>query len=68
MHPNRLGSGKEKKVKEEKKIYLCPLRGCACEEGKCKWWVNVYTTEGTPVACCAIEALAMKNDEGRYQV
>ena len=47
---------------------ICPLTKENCIEGECAWWIGGYTTEGTPCKCCAIEMIALKNSDGRYNV
>lgn len=59
-------------MEDSKKI--CPVltmsstRYDECVEHKCAWWVSGYTTEKIPVRCCAMEFIAMKNEEGLYRV
>ena len=46
----------------------CDTDSCQCEETKCAWWIQTYTIEDLPINCCAIEAIAMKNSDGKYIV
>ena len=39
-----------------------------CKQNKCAFWVTIYTTENSPVQCCALEAIALKNSDGHYVV
>ena len=39
-----------------------------CKKEECALWIQTYTTEGLPLNCCAIEAIAMKNSDGKYIV
>lgn len=39
-----------------------------CQEDECKWWIRMYTTEGSPTYGCAINLNAMKNSDGRIVV
>lgn len=39
-----------------------------CQEGRCAFWISGYTTEKRNIQCCAIEFLALKNEEGLYRV
>lgn len=39
-----------------------------CQKERCAWFISVYSSENQTFYCCAIEMLAMKNSEGKYQV
>lgn len=41
-----------------------------CQEGRCAWWVTMHTSEraGFQYSCCAIAAIALKNNQGQIAV
>lgn len=41
---------------------------CACIEHRCMFWTQTYTIEGLPIQDCAIPIIAMRNQDGKYNV
>jgi hypothetical protein len=57
--------GKVKSSDEQGNVVEVPS---PCFQGMCSFWVHTYTNENERVECCAIEAIALRDDSGRYRV